>query len=142
MSVKPGEELYQEPEPLPSDGAERREGGGMTDRLPDSITMGDKYRPAMEMTEPEEVAAYFELLVEHNMRFPNDGESPKTREQAEAMERSNLGYFAGYYSNETRAQVERVFNAAHPIFGAIEDRPPPTAEEAFEIGKRIGEERA
>jgi hypothetical protein len=97
--------------------------------LPEQITIGDKYGPAMQMTDQAEADAYFTVLVEHCMRFG------KTAEEATAIERSNLGYYAGYYNDETRARVERLFACAHPIFGPI-SAGRPTLGEALEAGWR------
>jgi hypothetical protein len=96
--------------------------------LPEKITVGEKYGPAMEMTDQSTADAYFEELVTHSMRFG------KTRKEAESLERSNLGYYAGYYSSETRARVERLFRCAHPVFGSIETNGQPTVDEAFAAG--------
>mgnify|MGYP001563936931 FL=1 len=81
--------------------------------LPDMITNGEKYNPAMKITDEQEAATYFEACVEHTMRFD------RTRAEAETIERSNLGYYAGYYDDETRARVERLFRCQHPVFGPI-----------------------
>ena len=97
------------------------------------ITIGEKYDPAMSIKDQAEADRYFEECVQHTMSWG------QCREQAEAIERANLGYYAGYCTNETRARVERLFHCAHPIFGAIAKRGAPTTEEAFEIGRRIGE---
>lgn len=99
----------------------------------DDVTIGDKYAPAMEINDPDAAARYFEACVEHCMRFGND------REQAESIERSNLGYYAGYYDTETRERVERLFNCSHPIFGSVAQYGSPGPETAFEIGRLIGE---
>ncbi len=104
----------------------------MTERLPSQISIGNKYGPAMEPMTQAEADAYFELLVEHCMRFG------KTREEAEAVERTNLGYFAGYYNAETRARVERLFRCSHPVFGSIAQDGPPTAESALAAGIAFG----
>lgn len=96
------------------------------------ITMGEKYDPAMEITTQEEADKYFEECVKHTMSWG------KTREEAENTERSNLGYFAGYYNDETRERVERLFKCSHPFFGSIAKNGPPTPEEAFEIGRNLG----
>lgn len=58
----------------------------------------------------------------------------RTREESEEIERSNLGYYAGYYDAETRERVERLFGAVHPIFG----RSTPTPAEAYSKGVRDG----
>lgn len=99
----------------------------------ENITIGDKYGPAMKITEQVEADAYFERCVEHTMSFG------KGREEAESIERQNLGYFAGYCSHETRHQVERLFRCSHPIFGAIAKVGAPTPEEAFQIGLERGQ---
>ena len=105
----------------------------MTTPLSKQISIGDKYGPAMEMTDPAEAAAYFERCVAHSMERGHD------REEAERIERVNLGYYAGYYSNETRARIERLFLCAHPVFGAIAAVDPPTAEEASREGVKTAQ---
>ena len=99
------------------------------------MTIGEAYGPAMEITTEEEAAKYFELLVERCMRFG------KSREQAEEIQKANLGYYAGYYSNEIRARVEQLFNCAHPIFGPIAQGKP-TPEEAFRMGQECAEKNS
>lgn len=100
--------------------------------LPERITYGDKYGPAMKITDQAEADEYFDLCVRHAMRFG------KSREEAEQIERNNLGYFAGYYDNETRFRVERLFSCAHPIFGPIAQKGPPATEEAWWLGYERG----
>jgi hypothetical protein len=111
-------------------------------RLPQLISIGDKYEPAMKIEEQAEADAYFELLVEHCQRkypaFDDKAFVPNTRETAELIERTNLGYFAGYYDHETRARVEKLFRCAHPIFGAIAVNGPPSAETALAMGYMAG----
>jgi len=99
-------------------------------KLPDELTYGEKYEPAMKITNQEEAVLYFEICVEHCMRHG------KTREEAEKIERANIGYWAGYYDRETAARVYEVFDFDHPLFGAINNWPTP--EEAFAMGKKIG----
>ena len=95
------------------------------------ITFGDKYGPAMRITDQAEADRYFEECVEHTMSFG------KTRAEAEEIERTNLGYWTGYYDNETRERVERLFKCAHPIFGKIAERGAPTMQEAFTAGLKL-----
>lgn len=83
----------------------------------------------MSITDEALALKYFDALIVRHLRL-----TATSRDQAGAIERSNLGYFAGYYDHETRARVERLFNCAHPIFGAIAEKGPPTAEEAFMAG--------
>lgn len=91
--------------------------------LPDNMTIGEAYGPAMEITDQQEADEYFEALVVSCMKH---GGHP--REKAEWIERQNLGYYAGYYDKATRKRVERLFNCAHPVFG----NGAPTPEQANE----------
>lgn len=100
-------------------------------KFPRKISIGDKYGPAMKITGQAEADEYFERLVDHAMRFG------KTRAEAEALERSNLGYFAGYDSHETRLRVEKLFRCEHPFFGPAV-KGPPTPEQALNIGLALG----
>jgi hypothetical protein len=104
-----------------------------SDPLPTLINIGDKYRPAMAILDQGEADAYFERCVAHTMGFGT------TREDAERIERSNLGYFAGYYDDTTRLRVERLFHCAHPIFGAIAEHGAPSAAEALAKGFAMGQ---
>ena len=97
------------------------------------ITIGEKYGPAMSITDPKEAAAYFEECVLHSMSFG------RNREEAERVEKMNLGYYAGYYDDETRKRVEKLFNCAHPVFGPIVNGVP-TAEECIAAGQQAAVE--
>lgn len=83
-------------------------------------TYGEALGHAMQIQEQSEADAYFEVLVTDVMKAR--AEQGKTtlgeRGEAEALVRNNLGYWAGYYDNETRARVEKLFRCAHPVFGA------------------------
>lgn len=104
-----------------------------SDPLPSYITIGNKYDPAMKITDQAEADAYFERCVQHCMTFGND------RQEAERIERSNLVYYAGYGTEETRRRVEKLFLCSHPIFGSIAKVGSPTPEEAFQAGKDAAE---
>lgn len=92
-------------------------------------TLGERYGPAMEVTTQGEADRIFVSLVSSAMEAnPN-----LTAEAARQMERENLGYYAGYYGDEVRARVERLFACAHPVFGPIAEGKP-TPEEAFRMG--------
>lgn len=49
--------------------------------------------------------------------------------------KSNLGYFAGYYSTETAKLIENSYRAIHPIFGSAYDRDKYSAEDFFRMGQ-------
>lgn len=65
-------------------------------------------------------------------------EPSRSPDEAEAEVRTSIAYHAGRLSNEERAHVERVFECAHPIFGAIATNAPPTAEQALAMGMALG----
>ena len=62
----------------------------------------------------------------------------RTQEETEQTMRSNLGYYAGYGSSETRQRVERLFKCSHPVFGSIAQNGEPSAEDALTAGKQAG----
>ncbi len=107
-------------------------------KIPSEVTLGDKYGPAMEITDQAKADEYFEKLVDHTEELRVRDGRPVNRESAAAIERINLGYYAGYYDNETRERVERLFKCSHTIFGSIAKKGPPTAIEAFESGLKMG----
>ncbi len=100
-------------------------------KLPDKMTIGEAFEPAMKITCQTKATEYFEALVDRGVRVFS-----QTRAEAESAVRDSLGYFAGYYGSETRERVERLFACAHPIFGKIADNGSPTAAEAFKAGER------
>lgn len=97
--------------------------------LPDNATIGELYGPAMEITDQAQADLYFELLVARQMLLYH-----RCREEAEQIERSNLGYYAGYCGSETRLRVERLFRCEHPVFGSLEKNGPPTPDQAMMAG--------
>jgi len=86
--------------------------------------------PAMEITEQADADQYKEAMIQ----FMLAQDPGVTRETVEKNCNSNLGYYAGYYSNGTRARVEKLFKCSHPIFGSIKDNGAPTAKEAYQAG--------
>lgn len=96
------------------------------------MTYGELLAPAMQIIDQKEADEYFEALVEYQMRYTPE------KDKAEAMTRSNLGYFAGYYDTEIMQRVQRLFGAKHPIFGTSI----PTPEEAFRKGMELAQEHS
>lgn len=103
----------------------------MTIQFEDNATIGDLYHPAMVITDQAEAHEYLEALVQHCMRL-----SGVSREEAERIQRANLGYFSGYYDYETMLRVEELYGAVHPVFGSVQAGPP-SLEEAFEAGRNL-----
>lgn len=86
--------------------------------IPPGATQHQVLSPAMWITEPEEARVYFEMVLSYSMTLSN---LPK--ETLETNLREQIGYYAGYYSREIRARVERLFGAVHPVFGPVVDKP-------------------
>lgn len=96
--------------------------------------MSDVLDRAMRVeTQAEADACFEELIVEKLKEIPD-------REKAEEAVRFGLGYFAGYFSRETRLRVERLFRCEHPVLGRAADGVP-DPDEIFRIGMRLAEAR-
>jgi len=104
-------------------------------RFPDKATYEQLYGSAMEIQTQKEADEYFEALAERHMRL-----FKTSRREAERVERINLGYYAGYYGNETRLRVERLFKCFHPILGKAAETPV-SPERALELGKEAARKR-
>lgn len=109
-------------------------------KFPDKITIGDKYGPAMSITSQQEADEYFEACVQHNLRRCEMANMQMDRQEAEKVERINLGYYAGYYNLETQERVERLFRCAHPIFGSIAENDRPSFEKALTSGIALAQQ--
>lgn len=97
-------------------------------------TQSKPFDVAMEITDQADADHWFAEYIETNLpRY-----SGRTREEVERIVRSDLGYYAGYYSDETRERVERLFNCAHPFFGKFVENGRPTFEQALRMGIAVG----
>lgn len=99
-----------------------------------TLSLEAKYSPAMIITDEAAAEAYLKECVEHSM----EQNKRLSLEMATRIEKSNIGYWAGYYDAETRERVERLFKCSHPIFGAIAKNGQPTPEEAYKKGVILG----
>lgn len=104
----------------------------------DVLTYGEIGDPAMKITEQADADQYKAAYVAYVQKFL-DAEPDPDGLTAEQVVETNLGYWAGYYDNETRERVERLFRCSHPVFGSIAKNGPPTADVAFEAGLKRGE---
>lgn len=92
------------------------------------------YRTAVEITDKAEAAAYFERMIQEALATTSI-----PREEAEKMQRANIGYFAGYYGAETQRRVEEFYGAIHPVFGSVAHSKVKTPQDAFDLGLKMGE---
>jgi hypothetical protein len=98
---------------------------------PEPMTIGQKYTNLLASVQTSEQAkAYFEACVKHSMTI----DIGLCREDAEAMERSNIGYVAGYFSQEEAARIHKLFGFGHPILGNAADWPKMSPESILEKG--------
>ena len=98
-------------------------------------TYGELYGPAMKIKNRPDARLYFEALVMYSLQ-----EEGLTIDEKEVRQniKDNLGYYAGYYDDETRLRVEEIFECAHPMFGKAKDGSP-SIEEAFKRGMDFAE---
>lgn len=80
------------------------------------LTYAECLDPAMTITDQNDADQYFKDYVEWTANNNADASGKYTPEEVCKI---NLGYYAGYYGNEVRERVERLFITAHPIFGNI-----------------------
>lgn len=103
--------------------------------FPEKATIGDLYHPAAKLQTKEDAAEYLEALVDHCVQARAAAGDPVGREKAIAIQKSNIGYFMGYYDADTAKRVYWLIDGCvHPIFGT--DRP--DAKEAFAAGVAAG----
>lgn len=99
-----------------------------------TLTYGEALSPAMKITRQDDADRYKAAYMVYTNQFLKDGvsESGLTCEQ---IVNTNLGYYAGYYSDEVRTRVEKLFKCSHPVFGSIKENGTPKGTEAFKCGK-------
>ena len=98
------------------------------------LSFDESNGPAMKIIDAKDAAQYKAAYIAYTEKGIAAGGVNKTGITAEEIVNSNLGYFAGYYSNEVRERVETLFNCEHPIFGSIKKNGAPTSAEAFRMG--------
>lgn len=93
-------------------------------------TMGEIFNTALDVAKTgnsdrcqEFLTSYVEYIV---------SESNLNVAEAENIAKSNLGYFAGYYSSEVYETINKAYGAVHPVFGKNPFEVSP--EEAYKKG--------
>ena len=97
------------------------------------LTYEDCLGPAMKITNKKDAEQYIAEYIKYIEKYQKYADE----KDAEIIAKSNLGYYAGYYSNEVRERVEKLFCCAHPVFGSIKENGIPTPQEAFDMGKNM-----
>ncbi len=93
-------------------------------------TYGDILTPTKEVENREEAKIYFEAYVAYLAEHQANGEPGMQGYDPTAVASANIGYYSGYFDNETMSRVQDLFDVSHPVFG----RSIPTAKEAFDTG--------
>ena len=98
-----------------------------------SKTYGQMMDEALAIKTQEEADKWFlkevKIMKEANFDWSLD--------KCASVVRSNLGYMAGYYSQDVSEHVHKFWNANHPIFGGPSYWNTMTSEKAFEAGKKL-----
>lgn len=81
----------------------------------ETLTYGEALGPAMEIIDKEDALQYKRDYIAHTQKYVD--EDKNNHLSAEEIVNQNLGYYAGYYSDETRKRVEELFECSHPVFG-------------------------
>lgn len=104
----------------------------------EKLTYGEALDPIFKITDAEDARQYKQAYIRYTEKFSQEFTKGNT---AESIVNTNIGYYAGYGSTEDRERIEKLFQCAHPVFGAIKDNAVPTSEQAFKMGKdttRVG----
>lgn len=89
-------------------------------------------------TKQQANAALLHIVQIHLAAQRREGRPVESYTEALHSCKGNIAYMAGYHDHEVRVRVEYLFDAVHPLLGpAAMGRP--SVEEAFEMGKRMGE---
>lgn len=104
------------------------------------LNVGECLDPIFKITDRKDAkqykASYVAYIQEHLDKEPGNMDK-----SAMNIANSNIGYYAGYGSNEDRKRIEELFDCAHPIFGSIKEKGAPTSAEAFEMGKELSKKK-
>jgi hypothetical protein len=100
---------------------------------------GVDWEGAMKVSTKEEADGWLDVAVR---KLHAASQGSQTKIEIEFAIKSNLGWFAGYYSHEDRDRIEKLFGCQHPYFGSIAVNGPPSVTEAIRIGIQRGKELA
>jgi hypothetical protein len=103
----------------------------------EELSYRETCEPAMNIMDQADALQYKKAYIDYLQKGFDDGRFTYEGKSAEEIVNANLGYYAGYYSDETRKRVERLFVCVHPVFGSIEVNGRPSSKEAFELGQEM-----
>jgi hypothetical protein len=98
-------------------------------------TFAEEFEAAMKCKTPADAKAFATAAIARRNL------AGMTTEEARAVWLEEVGQFAAYYNEVTRADAERLYGAVHPVFGHLR----PTPEEAGMLAlvrAKVGEQEA
>jgi len=95
------------------------------------LTYGECLSPAMEIKDLKEAQQY---LKDYADWIQTDLDEKGSTDNAMDIAKHNLGYFAGYYSDEVRKRIETLFMCEHPLFGSIKKMVVPLQNKPLKLG--------
>ena len=103
----------------------------------DILTTGELLKPAMKIKDQKEADLYKEAYINYVL----DRNEDMTRAKAEGIVNHNIGYWTGYYGDDVRERVEKLFKTEHPLFGKFSENGSPSFKEALNLGYAIAKSR-
>lgn len=82
------------------------------------LTFGDLLGPAMKIAEQEDADQYLENYIAHVQNFLDRKPSSDGMTSTQ-IALHNIGYYCGYYDEEVRRRVYRLFKCEHPVLGNV-----------------------
>ena len=98
------------------------------------LTYGDCLDPIFKINDKADAMQYKQAYIDYTQKML-DKEPRKDDMTAEQIVNVNIGYYAGYGSNDDRVRIEELFECSHPVFGSVKNNGIPTGKEAFECGR-------
>ena len=114
-----------------------------TNKKDTDLTYGDCLDPIFKAKTKKEALQYKEDYANFVLEELKRDKKNKKKSAVElgltalGIAEHNIGYYAGYGSNDDRKRIEKLFEVEHPIFGSIEKNGAPTSQEAFNMGLEI-----
>lgn len=98
-------------------------------------TMGEIFETALEVAKTKEQKRCESFLFCYADYIKEDNPEMDIKDCLERA-KSNLGYYAGYYSTEVAKLIQDSYRAVHPIFGSAYDRDKYTAEDFLRMSEQ------
>lgn len=103
---------------------------------PGNVSYTSKYDAIFRIDDGETARRYLRACVDHCMRLNDMAGKPIDKQKAMQIEKTNIGYYAGYGTAQDRLRVENLFGCIHPFLGPAEEQPSPGIMLA--LGKAVG----